>query len=136
MLRSGVVSVAYLRGSGQDVAFVDSVFTRSTVVPAVVPDVEVGAEPYAVLGFSALDPLVAQGASAYLDPAFACGTASSGTVVSLPRTCGPVMADGVAGASLPRTSSPAGFEGGCWLEDVQDCVLIEEPVCIEAEWLP
>ena len=68
MLRSGVVSVAYLRSSGHDVAFVDPLFARGTVVPAVVPDVEVGAEPYVVLGFSALDPLVAQGASAYFDP--------------------------------------------------------------------
>ena len=74
MLRSGVVSIADLRGCGHDVAFVDSVFARSTVVPAVVPDVEVCAEPCAVLGFSALDPLVAQGASAYLDPAFACAS--------------------------------------------------------------
>ena len=77
MLRRGVISIADLRGCDHDVAFVDSVFARSTVVPAVVPDVEETAEPCAVLGLSALDPVVVQGASTDLDPAFACALGSA-----------------------------------------------------------
>ena len=74
MHRSGVIAVADLRGSCHDVALVDTMLAGGAVVPAVVPDVEETAEPCAVLGFSALDPLVVQGASADLDPAFACAS--------------------------------------------------------------
>ena len=105
MLRSGVVSIADLRGCGHDVAFVDSVFARSTVVPAVVPDVEETAEPCAVLGFSALDPLVVQGASADLDPAFACASLSSALGCTFARAFGALtfafLALALSSASAP-----------------------------------
>ena len=73
MHRSGVIAVADLRSSSHDVALVDTILAGGAVVPAVVPDVEVGAKPYVVFGFSALNPLVVQRAGAYLDP-HACTT--------------------------------------------------------------